>query len=1049
MISVLVVDDEPDLLDIARLYLEEQRGFRIECASSAKEALHNLQEKTYDLIVSDYMMPEMNGIEFLKKLRGKKNYIPFIIFTARGRAEIVIEALNAGADFYFQRRGEPEAQYAELAHIIRKMVRQHRAEIALAESEERYRRITEGLTDYLYTVSIREGKAVSTVHGPACAVVTGYTDREFASNPYLWFEMVVTDDRERVAGHFRDVLDNKTSSPVEHRIVRKDGQVRWVRDTPIPRFDPDGRLISYDGVVKDITETRQAEEELRKMNRFQESIIINANVWLMVLDKSGRILLWNKAAEEISGYRKEDVAGSDRIWRALYPDREYRKTITGTLLGIISEKKYLQNFETTIRTKSGDNKTILWNTRAFEETGGSPESFVTIGVDITKSIRAEQAIRRSENKLNAIVRGSPIPQFVIDRDHKVINWNEALEKYSGIKAEEIVGTNQQWRAFYQNKRPCMADLLADGAIEKIPQWYSGKYAKSRLIEDAYEATDFFPHMGESGLWLFFTAAPIRDADGRITGAVETLEDVTERKRAEEALQIQHNLALELNTCHTMKEALELILDAALQSENLDSGGIYMADPVTGAVDLIVHRGLSPEMVEHASHYDADAPQVLRGKSGTPFFGRYADIRQPGKDVIRDREGVTALASIPVMHEGMLVAIMNMASHVHEDIPVHTRHLLETLAVQCSGALVSIRSEEALRESEARLRTTLEILPVGVFIFSKNGQILTANAMVNRIWGVTDGVVPHARDMQEFVENKGSWPDTGIALQPEDWAASRVLLGGETAPVDIVSIHRFDGKAGTIIVSAVPLHDPEGDVTGAVAVIQDITERKRAEEALASANRKLNLLSSITRHDINNQMTALQGFVELLEQQQPDRSFAEYFKKINAAADRISAMIQFTKTYESIGVNATAWQDAGSLIDIAVKDVALLHVKLKNDIPAGTEVYADPLISRVFYNLMDNAVRYGGKITTIRFISEERNGDRLIICEDDGEGVPADEKEKIFGRGYGKNTGLGLFLARAILDITGITIKETGEPGRGARFEMTVPRGMWRMKGAGA
>ena len=279
--------------------------------------------------------------------------------------------------------------------------------------------------------------------------------------------------------------------------------------------------------------------------------------------------------------------------------------------------------------------------------------------------------------------------------------------------------------------------------------------------------------------------------------------------------------------------------------------------------------------------------------------------------------------------------------------------------------------------------------------------------------------------------------------------SRVLLGGETAPVDIVSIHRFDGRAGTIIVSAVPLHDPEGDVTGAVAVIQDITERKRAEDVLYRANKKLSLLSSITRHDINNQMTALQGFVELLEQQQPDRSFAEYFKKINAAADRISSMIRFTREYEAIGVNAPDWQDCRTVVDSAVTDVAQGHVRLENALPAGAEVFADPLIVKVFYNLMDNAVRHGGKITTVRFTAKEQNGQRLIVCEDDGDGVPADEKEKIFERGYGKNTGLGLFLAREILDITGITLTETGEAGRGARFEMVVPEGAWRTAGGDA
>nr|WP_319375904.1 MASE3 domain-containing protein [uncultured Methanoregula sp.] len=157
----------------------------------------------------------------------------------------------------------------------------------------------------------------------------------------------------------------------------------------------------------------------------------------------------------------------------------------------------------------------------------------------------EDLLRESENKLNMIIRGSPIPQFVIDSNHRVIHWNEALEKYSGIKAEEIIGTNQQWRALYSSERPCMADLLVDGVQENFHGWYEGKYAKSALVEGAIEATDFFPHMGRSGIWLYFTAAPIRDSRGSIIGAVETLEDITERKKAEDAVRRSRDYCLKL------------------------------------------------------------------------------------------------------------------------------------------------------------------------------------------------------------------------------------------------------------------------------------------------------------------------------------------------------------------------------------------------------------------------------------------------------------------------------------------------------------------------
>ena len=149
-----------------------------------------------------------------------------------------------------------------------------------------------------------------------------------------------------------------------------------------------------------------------------------------------------------------------------------------------------------------------------------------------------------------------------------------------------------------------------------------------------------------------------------------------------------------------------------------------------------------------------------------------------------------------------------------------------------------------------------------------------------------------------------------------------------------------------------------------------------------------------------------------------------------------------------GNSEPAWQrDCRTLVDIAAKETHLGQVKVINDLPDGLEVFADPLITKVYNNLMDNAVRYGGKITTIRFSVMESDDDQVIVCEDDGYGVVAEDKEKIFERGHGKkNEELGLFRSREILAITGITIIENGTSGKGARFEIRVPNGMYRFTG---
>jgi PAS domain S-box-containing protein len=268
----------------------------------------------------------------------------------------------------------------------------------------------------------------------------------------------------------------------------------------------------------------------------------------------------------------------------------------------------------------------------------------------------------------------------------------------------------------------------------------------------------------------------------------------------------------------------------------------------------------------------------------------------------------------------------------------------------------------------------------------------------------------------------------------------------------------NGLKRSVIVKGKPVRYNNKPAT--LLFLIDIAERKALEDQLKTradellkisaslrlANKKLSLLSSITRHDINNQLMGLKMFLGVLETEQSDPTLAEYCRKATAAADRIAGMIRFTREYEEIGITAPAWQDCRTIVDTAAHEAPLGKVVVHNDLPAGMEVYADPLVVRVFYNLLDNAVRYGQKITSIRFSVQQHDGKAVIVCDDDGVGVPADEKERIFDRGFGKNTGLGLALSREILDITGITIKENGTPGTGARFVMMVPQESCRSAG---
>jgi len=231
-------------------------------------------------------------------------------------------------------------------------------------------------------------------------------------------------------------------------------------------------------------------------------------------------------------------------------------------------------------------------------------------------------------------------------------------------------------------------------------------------------------------------------------------------------------------------------------------------------------------------------------------------------------------------------------------------------------------------------------------------------------------------------------------------------------------------------------------TMVLSAVRDIAERKKAEEVLKQVIKKLNILSSITRHDILNQLTGLRGYLELSKHLATDTKLCEFIRKEETAANAIQVQISFTKDYQDIGINSPQWQDVKKIILQAIRPLSTEPARVSVDIE-GTDIYADPLLEKVFFNLVENAIRHGGSITGITFTQKESADGLLIICEDDGVGIPLSEKVNIFNRKYYRNTGLGLFLVREILGMTGIAIRETGEPGEGARFEISVPKGVYR------
>jgi len=233
----------------------------------------------------------------------------------------------------------------------------------------------------------------------------------------------------------------------------------------------------------------------------------------------------------------------------------------------------------------------------------------------------------------------------------------------------------------------------------------------------------------------------------------------------------------------------------------------------------------------------------------------------------------------------------------------------------------------------------------------------------------------------------------------------------------------------------------GGKPSVMSICHDIADIKKIQEALQVSNRKLNHLSEITRRDIRNQLTVLKGYLKLCRDHPPEPQHAMYLTKLRETVSTIGITIKFTKLYQNLGVVAPDWQNIHEVFIRACTHADLKRIRIHSS-TQGLSIYADPLLERVFYNLIENSVQHGNRVREIRIGYFKTPEDLLLTIEDDGIGVPDYDKERIFSRGFGRNTGLGLFLAREILSTTGITLTETGTYQQCTRFEISVPKGSY-------
>lgn len=975
MISVLYVDDDPTLLDLGKNYLECIGDFKVELQGSASGALELIGSMQFDAIISDYQMPTMDGLEFLRRVRQVCGEIPFILFTGRGREDVVILALNSGADFYLQKGGDPESQFAELAHAIRQAVHRRRADLALEESTTRLQNLGENIPGVIFQFErTADGKYRFPYISGRWNEIFDVDIRDAERIPEQIFARIDPEDLILINQSILHSATSREPWQMEFRARVRDKSM-WIYGRSIPDAPrPDG-TIQWNGVLIDITERKEAEEALKRSERDYRSIIENIQDAFYRTDARGDLLLVSPSFAHLFGYSAPDDVQGMNIRDTFYftppeHDQFLKKILTD---GEIVE------FRLTLKHKDGTPVIVSASSHVHYNENGKPDGVEGLLHDITDRIRMESVLAESECKYRKLLETLPYMVFEMDAALRITYANRAALDTMGYAQEDL------------EQRPDVRTLIDPSQhtrmLENLQVYNEGEPSTGREYRAVRKDGSTFPVMAYS--------VPLQE-NNRLTGYRGILIDISAMKTMEQDLQ-------------ESKAKFESLVEPS-------HDGVIIVD--LAGVLLYANKKMG-EMIGFDPHKE------LVGTC--PIF----DFIQPE---FREQ----------ARREFSLVA---------EDLDSYlTRYRIKTLKntelwIECIGknityngakaVLVTIRDitsqktlEGIIRENEEMYRNLADSLPDYVLVH-REGKILYANRAILETLNLSyqeavrstvfDFVTPESRVwILDNIRRRSSGEVTG------------------SYEVDVI-VDRGEKRHG-LVNSTLTTYKGE---PAHLLVITDITERKQAELALNQVNAKLNTLSTITRHDLLNKLTALRGYLDLSKKAaQQNPALLAFLAKEQEIAAVMSEQINFTGFYQDIGVKKPRWIVLEKAIRSAARQLPLQQVALGISVD-GWEVYADPLIEKVFYNLMENSLRHGEHVSMISLSAHEIPGGVAIEYCDDGVGIVAADKERIFERGFGRHSGLGMFLIREILSITGITIHENGIPARGVRFVITVPGGAYR------
>jgi PAS domain S-box-containing protein len=409
----MMVNDEP-LVRTDMRELLENLAFGVIEAGNGCEALALFDAEQPDIVLTDLKMPQMGGLELIAALKEKAPETPVVVISGSGTLPDAIDAVRYGAWDYIAKpvedgkgveivirraleRARILAENREYQTRLEEMVRERTWE--LEESEARYRRILKSVTNYVYTVTFRDGLPESTLHHQGCEALTGFTPADYESDPNLWYSMVYEDDRSLVLERVRLIVDEPKPVIFECRILNKNGQLRWIKNTLVPHCCADGTLLSYEGIVNDITARKQSEEAQLVLERRFRELLENIQLVAVIIDTQGLVTFCNDYLLQLTGWNRDEVIGTDWFSRFIPGDMRERHQNRYSL-GIATGDMPL-HMEIRMLTRHGSERTLVCDNTVLHNADNTIAGVASIGIDVTEHRYLELQLHHSQ-KMEAV-----------------------------------------------------------------------------------------------------------------------------------------------------------------------------------------------------------------------------------------------------------------------------------------------------------------------------------------------------------------------------------------------------------------------------------------------------------------------------------------------------------------------------------------------------------------------------------------------------------------------------------------------------------------------